>query len=146
MHAKRPRPEWRWITPHALGNDGLRWHARAFCHIDKKFKDFILSRCLRTGNEDLPGVRADLDTYWREKLDVILVPNPKLADAQRQVIEQDFEMESGKVSVSVRKALLYYFQKRLRLDVCSERDKPHETPIIISNRAEFDAALAEAMS
>ena len=55
-------------------------------------------------------------------------------------------MEDGRISVPVRKALLYYFQKRLRLDVSSELDKPHETPIVVSNRAEFDAALAEAMS
>ena len=146
MNANRPRPEWRWITPHALGSDGLRWHVRAFCHIDEKFKDFILSRCLRTRNEDSPGARGNIDKNWREKFDVMLVPNPILRDAQRQVIEQDYEMENGKLSVSIRKALLYYFQKRLRLDVCNERGKPHETPIIISNRAEFDAALADAMS
>ena len=46
MNAARPEPTWRWITPHAFGNDGLRWHVRAYCHIDKKFKDFLLSRCL----------------------------------------------------------------------------------------------------
>ena len=146
MNADRLVPEWRWITPHAFGNDGLRWHVRAFCHIDKKFKDFILSRCLGSRNEDLPGATADVDTVWLETFDVTLVPNPVLGDAQQRVIAQDYEMDDGRVSVSVRKALLYYFQKRLRLDVSSELDKPHETPIVVSNRAEFDAALAEAMS
>jgi len=46
----------------------------------------------------------------------------------------------------VCKALLYYFQKRLRLDVGGEQDKPQETPVVVSNRAAFDAALAEAMA
>ena len=55
-------------------------------------------------------------------------------------------MAGGKVAVPVRKALLYYFQKRLRLDVADMLDHPHETPVIVSNRAAFDAALAEAMS
>ena len=55
-------------------------------------------------------------------------------------------MVDGRVAVPVRKALLYYFQRRLRLDVAETVDKPHETPVIVSNRAAFDAALAEAMS
>ena len=46
---------WRRISPHAFGNDGLRWHARAFCHIDQKFKDFILSRCVDTRAPDEAG-------------------------------------------------------------------------------------------
>ena len=146
MNAIRPCPEWRWITPHAFGNDGLRWHVRAFCHIDEKFKDFILSRCLGTRNEDWPRANAEVDTLWQETFDVTLVPNPVLSEMQQRVVAQDYEMEDGRISVPVRKALLYYFQKRLRLDVSSELDKPHETPIVVSNRAEFDAALAEAMS
>lgn len=146
MNANRSCPQWRWITPHALGSDGLRWHVRAFCHFDEKFKDFILSRCSGARNEDAPGATAEVDIYWREKFDVLLVPNPVLKDAQRQVIEQDYEMQNGELLVSVRKALLYYFQKRLRFDVSNERDQPHETPVVISNRAEFDSALAEAMS
>ena len=145
MNPNRPFPEWRWATPHAFGNDGLRWHVRAFCHIDKKFKDFILSRCLGTRKEDFAGAEPKVDTYWLETFDVTLVPNPVLGDAQRRIIAQDYEMKNGKVSVAVRKALLYYFQKRLRLDVCNELDKPHETPVIVSNRAAFDAALAEAV-
>ena len=146
MNVNRPSPEWRWITPHAFGNDGLRWHARAFCHNDKKFKDFILSRCLGIRNEDNPGAKPEADTYWREMFSVTLAPNPSLSEAQRFVIAQDYEMKDGRVSVPVRKALLYYFQKRLRLDVSNELDKPHEIPVIVFNRTAFDAALAEAMS
>ena len=46
----------------------------------------------------------------------------------------------------VRKALLYYFQKRLRLDVADKLDDPHEMPVVVANRADFDAALGEAMA
>ena len=144
MNPNRPLPDWRWITPHAFGNDGLRWHVRAFCHLDEKFKDFLLSRCLGTRNEDLPMAKSEVDTLWQGTFDVTLVPNPVLSEMQQRVVAQDYEMEDGRISVPVRKALLYYFQKRLRLDISSELDKPHETPIVVSNRAEFDAALAEA--
>ena len=146
MNPQRPLPAWRRITPHAFGTDGLRWHTRAFCHLDNKFKDFILSRCLSTRNSDLAAEETPVDTCWLETFKVTLVPNPVLSSAQQSIVAQDFEMKDGKVSVPVRKALLYYFQKRLRLDVCREQDKPHEAPVVISNRPAFDAALADSIS
>ena len=145
MNARRPAPEWRRITPHALGNDGLRWHIRAFCHIDQKFKDFILSRCLTARKVDAPGAMAEDDRLWHERFAVELAPNPVLSDSQQTIIAQDYEMQGGRVEVLVRKALLYYFQKRLRLDVAEKRDDPHEMPVVVANRADFDVALAEAM-
>ena len=146
MSDRRPDPEWRWITPHALGNDGLRWHVRAFCHIDRKFKDFVLSRCLEICGDADPEAVPPEDYFWQEKFDVTLVPNPNLSAPQQDVIAQDYEMRDGKVVVPVRMALLYYFLKRLRLDVADALDRPQETPVIVSNRAQLDEALKEAMS
>ncbi len=54
-------------------------------------------------------------------------------------------MNGGEVVVPVRCALLYYFNKRLRLDVGELFDDPHEAPVIVKNRTAFDIALAEAM-
>ena len=146
MNTSRPAPEWRRITPHALGNDGLRWHIRAFCHIDQKFKDFILSRCLNARKLDAPGATREDDRLWHERFAVALAPNPALSESQRAVVAQDYEMKGGLAEVPVRKALLYYFQKRLRLDVADKLDGPHEIPVVVANRADFDAALAEAMA
>ena len=146
MNPNRPEPEWRRITPHALGSDGLRWHVRAHCHIDHKFKDFLLSRCLRARAMDEPGAQAQEDTLWQERFDVQLAPNPALSEGQRAIIAQDYEMSDGRIVVSVRKALLYYFQKRLRLDISDLLDDPHEMPVVVANREEFDIALSVAMS
>ena len=46
MSRERADPLWRRMTPHAFGYDGFRWHVRAYCHIDHKFKDFLLPRIL----------------------------------------------------------------------------------------------------
>ncbi len=146
MNTSRPAPEWRRITPHALGNDGLRWHIRGFCHFEQKFKDFILSRCLNARKLGAPGATAEDDRLWHERFVVALAPNPALSDSQQTVIAQDYEMQGGRAEVLVRKALLYYFQKRLRLDVADKLDNPHEIPVVVANRADFDAALAEAMA
>lgn len=146
MSANKHTPEWRRISPHALGNDGLRWHIRAFCHIDNKFKDFILSRCMKTRKHELSGASANDDKLWHDRFTVALAPNPALSESQRSIIAQDYEMTNGRTEVMVRKALLYYFLKRLRLDVADKLDNPHEVPVVVANRDAFDAALAEAMA
>jgi len=145
MSVSSPNRELRWITPHAFGSDGFRWHVRAYCHADEKFKDFILSRFLKVNDAGAPGATSDSDVFWSNSFKVTLVPNPELSQPQQDVIAHDYHMDDGKVDVEVRKALLYYFQKRLRLDL-DYADQPHETPVVVENQAEFDKALSEAMS
>lgn len=145
MSASRPDPVWRRISPHAFGNDGLRWHTRAFCHIDKKFKDFVLSRCLNTRTPGEPGALPAADSLWDEYFSVVLCPNPLLSQSQRKVIAHDYAMEDDEKPVPIRHALLYYFSKRLRLDVADRFDDPREAPVVVKNRTAFDIALAEAM-
>jgi predicted DNA-binding transcriptional regulator YafY len=144
MSGARPEPLWRRVSPHAFASDGLRWHTRAYCHIDQKFKDFILSRCLDCRNLGEAGSLSESDQLWNSYFQVVLSPNPKLTASQQGVVAQDFAMVNGRVVVPVRHAMLYYFTKRLRLDVTSS-DDPRETPVVVTNRAEFDSALSEAM-
>jgi hypothetical protein len=141
MNSKRPLPLWRDITPHALAFDGLRWHVRAYCHLEARFKDFVLSRILDLGAEIESGKSASEDVQWHEFFDVILIPNPKLAESQRETVASDYEMTDGRLHIPVRRALLYYFNKRLRLDVADKVDDPKETPVILSNKADFQRAL-----
>jgi len=144
MNRERPGPMWRKISPHALGHDGLRWHVRVFCHLDKRFKDFLLSRCLDSGNEHEAGVSPKDDKYWNEFFSVVLIPNPKLSGDQQAVISQDYCMEYGQIAIPVRKALLYYFRKRLRLDVAEALDDDREMPVVVLNQRAFEDAVAEA--
>jgi hypothetical protein len=53
-------------------------------------------------------------------------------------------MIEGRIAVPVRFALLYYFNKRLRLDVAERFDKPRERPVVVANQPEFEAALQKA--
>jgi predicted DNA-binding transcriptional regulator YafY len=145
MSSRRPEPYWRRISPHAFAHDGLRWHVRAYCHSDERFLDFIVSRCLGAralGPQAMP--RAE-DRIWNSIFGVTLCPNPALSGSQQQVVADDYGMNAGEVVVPVRRALLYYFSKRLRLDVGETIDNPSETPVIVKNRDAFQDALAEAM-
>lgn len=140
---KRPKPTWREISPHAFGFDGLRWHVRAYCHLDKDFSDFIISRCLEVGKLGTAEVSEERDSRWNTFFEVVLVPNPGLSSDQKRTIELDYGMKGGKCVVKIREALLYYFDKRLRLDVSERHDRPKETPVVVANRAEYDAMLRD---
>lgn len=146
MNPNKPDPVWRRVSPHSFGNDGFRWHVRAFCHVDHKFKDFIASRVLESRDIGTAGADAVDDVYWSNVFEIKLVPNPFLSESQQKVIASEYRMSDGGMMISVRRAMLYYFAKRLRLDAAQALDSPHESPLVVSNRAEFDAALAEAMT
>jgi hypothetical protein len=142
MSPTRPDALWRRITPHAFGSDGLRWHVRGYCHLDGDFKDFILSRWRGVRDIGPPGARAGQDGDWQETFKVVLEPNPALSPSQRDAVAWEYLMPHGRAILAVRKALLYYLRKRLRLDV--DGDTPAERPVIVANREEFEEALASA--
>jgi hypothetical protein len=142
MSPNRPDSLWRRITPHAFGSDGLRWHVRGYCHIDGRFKDFILSRWQGLRDVGAPGAAGPQDCDWHDTFDVQLEPNPELSPSQREAVAWEYDMPKGRVSLPVRRALLYYLKKRLRLDV--DHDSASEKPVVIANRIEFDQALASA--
>lgn len=143
MNVTRQEPLWRWISPHAFANDGLRWHVRAFCHLDNRFKDFLLSRCLDAEGDEAQLASGSEDSKWNEFFQVVLIPNPLLSASQREVVAQDYCMQDGRIAIPVRKSFLYYFRKRLRLDVAHVLDDVRETPVIVENREAFEKALVE---
>ncbi|MCU8058411.1 WYL domain-containing protein [Shewanella sp. SM34] len=111
----RPVPENRWVQPRTFAFDGFRWHVRCYCFKDNIFKDYVLGRImaiisLKPLEENLPK-----DYDWETFIKVILAPNPSYSDAQRIAIENDFGMLNGSTEVILRKAMLYYFKKRLHL-------------------------------
>lgn len=107
----------RIIEPHSLIFDGLRWHVRAFCRKNMSFRDFVLSRfngeVINEGKAQ--SNRAD-DELWHQKIDVIIIPDPRLTTAQQQIISDDYQMKNNQLIINTRKALVNYLLKRLHLD------------------------------
>jgi predicted DNA-binding transcriptional regulator YafY len=91
----RPEPKWRWIAPHALGHDGFRWHARAFCETDRVFKDFLLSRVLETRGTRSATAAPEDDRDWQEHVTLEIGPHPKLSGTQKKVIALDYPVVLG---------------------------------------------------
>jgi len=126
----------RRVTPHALAFDGSRWHFRAYCHEHLDFRDFLLARVIRVAAEVEQAVDPASDVEWCNILDVVLEANPELSPAQRRVVELDYGMESGRVVIPVREALMFYFLRRLGLDH-SESSASRTQQITWANRGEF---------
>ena len=144
MNRERPDPIWRRITPHAFGYDGFRWHARAYCHLTHKFKDFLLPRILDVRNRDEPGGTGDEDWLWNNYFDVIIGPHPDLTDSQKKVIAKDYGLDHGSGILSVRYAMLFYVLKRLGLLGDAAKQSARTQHIVTLNRKETEAALQKA--
>lgn len=139
----QPEPRWRWITPHAIGFDGFRWHTRAFCEIDQAFKDFVLSRIIETRGTRPRTSDPTADADWHEHVVLEIGPHPELSETQQKVIALDYGMRSGKAKLTVRRAFLYYTLKRLGLDTDPGARRPQDQQIVLLNRGAVIPLRAE---
>ncbi|MCW8087709.1 WYL domain-containing protein [Sabulicella glaciei] len=144
MNRQRPDPIWRRITPHAFGYDGFRWHARAYCHMEHKFKDFLLPRILDIRSKGKPGANAESDWLWNNYFDVIIGPHPDLTESQKIVVAKDYCMDDGTAVLPVRYAMLFYVLKRLGLLSNPEKEDPRRQHIVAINKAEVLIALEKS--
>ena len=138
-----PDPEWRWIAPHALAFDGFRWHARSFCEKSAEYRDFVISRIIETRQTRAAKKPAVSDVAWDEVLELEVGPHPDLSLNQKRVIELDYGMENGSVTIPVRRALLYYALKRLGLDTDPSARKPQDQQIVLLNLPELSIKASE---
>ena len=147
LSSNRPQAIWRWISPHAFAFDGNRWHVRAFCHLDRIFKDFLLPRILKTRATAEAEASSEDDSIWNEIVTVGLKPNPGLTDEQKRVIAHDFGIRGERLDVKVRLALLYYLLRRLDLHNFDEPKRPaREQHVVLANPDEVRRALRRAQS
>ena len=144
MNKLRPDPIWRRITPHAFGYDGFRWHARAYCHLEKKFKDFLLPGILGVRGRDKAGAAGEQDWLWNNYFDVIIGPHPDLTESQKKVVAKDYGLDHGSGVLAVRYAMLFYVLKRLGLLGDAAKQNARTQHIVALNRKETEAALKQA--
>ena len=144
MSRERADPMWRRMTPHAFGYDGFRWHARAYCHLDKKFKDFLLPRILQVRESGEPGASTDQDRQWNEIFDVEIGPHPDLTPSQKAVVAKDYGMKNGRAILRVRYAMLFYVLKRLGLLGDAAKQSRQTQHIVAINHEATEAALQVA--
>jgi hypothetical protein len=138
---RRPSPTLRWIAPHAFAFDGLRWHARAWCHENHNYRDFVLSRILEVAAERPTEIDTTSDAWWHSFVEVVVRPRVGLTTGQRAAIESDFGMHGGRLVLRSRKALAFYLLRHLRLDRESD-EPPAAQPLELVNSVDLIDVLA----
>lgn len=138
-----PTPEVRLIAPHTLIYTGMRWHVRAFCEKNQAYRDFVLSRL-----RGVPEVMDDMtehgiegDVEWNTEVPVIIIPDERLAPAQKAIIETDYGMVEGTLEIMSRQALVKYVLQRYQIDPKKLDPKPEAQQIWVDNLKELKAWL-----
>lgn len=108
------------ICPHAMLDNGLRWHIRAFDRDKSRFADFVMNRIVNISVLNRDGVdfseMPECDKQWSETTVLMLQPHPKLSDASKAVIEYEFRMKGGALRKKVRKAHVGYLLNSWNVD------------------------------
>jgi len=131
----------RSIAPHALAHDGMRWHARAWCPKNRRFRDFVLSRIHSTGAMSRAIVDPALDLEWQTMVEIVLGPNPGLGEGARRSLVKEYDMTRGRLRLPTRVALAFYTRQHLNLDLDLA---PERQQLVLMNKEEVDAACVEA--
>lgn len=139
-----PKPQEWVLTPHAFGFDGLRWHARAWCHSRQIFRDFAVGRLEVLGQEsDVPEIDPALDGGWNTEVTVVLVPHPDLTPSQRRVVMRDYGMVKDRCELRCRKAMLFYTLRHLNLSDLKPSDNPAQQHVVVENADEAQRWIDE---
>jgi len=139
QHREDPQQD-RIIEPHALVNNGLRWHVRAYDHAHYDFRDFVLSRFTETEKLDLPAESSQhYDDEWMESITLKLQPHPGLSEKQRLALNYDYDMQNGVIELQVRQALVGYLLQQMKVDTSADFSlNPNAYQLIVSNRDEIE--------
>jgi predicted DNA-binding transcriptional regulator YafY len=130
---RTPEPTRQWIAPHSLAFDGSRWHTRAWCHGTSRFRDFVLTRFEQIHGRRSSNVNPQDDTDWQTFVVIDIAPNPNLTASQRDSVIADFGMQDGRLSKTIRRSLVSYFVRHLRIESAQKSQ-----PIVWANRAQFE--------
>lgn len=139
-----PNPQSLVLSPHALGFDGLRWHARAWCHERKLFRDFAVGRLQVDGRAvGAQKINPESDIGWNTHVPIVLVPHSKLSPDQRETVMKDYDMKSGELVLECRKAMLFYTLRHLNIEDLKEFESPTRQHVVVKNAADVARWIEE---
>lgn len=142
----RDSQDQRILEPHALVDNGLRWHIRAYSQESYDFRDFVLSRVVDAECLDQPAEsNAQYDDDWMETVTLQLGPHIDLDAAKRASLLLDYAAPDGVIAITVRRALLGYILQRLNVDSTKEHSmNPNAYQLMLLNRDEIEPFAAWA--
>lgn len=117
----------RIIIPHAIINNGHRWHVRAFDQNTNTFRDFVCTRFTHvkdTATNATLEQTASADVHFNRLVSIVLMVHPSIANAR--AIEMDYAMQKGEKIMQVRAALAAYILRHWQVDCSFEHRILHQ--------------------
>lgn len=111
----------RQIVPHALVNNGQRWHVRAYDRQSRQFTDFVVTRIKALqpcAESPKTAEQPAADSAWLQPITLVLIPHPGLKHPE--AIMLDYRMQDGELHLSSNAALAGYLLRAWSVD-CSAR-------------------------
>lgn len=128
----------RIISPHTLVCTPLRWHVRAYCEHADGYRDFVLSRIhgVPDINDNTASGKQD-DGLWNTDVTIELIPDLRFNEKQKAVIEKDYGMLNGKLSIPTNASLIRYLLDAYNIDMHMQKIRPQGQQIVVSNMDEL---------
>jgi hypothetical protein len=92
-----------------------------------------LTRFQQIHGRRISAVNPQDDTDWQTFVVIEIKPNPNLTPSQRDSVIADFGMQDGQLSKTIRRSLVSYFVRHLRIEIPQESQ-----PIVWANRTQFE--------
>lgn len=130
----------RELLPHAIVNNGHRWHVRAFDRKSNQFRDFVCTRLKNVTilREPTPEIQhGSADSQWNKWVAITLVPHPALL--HKQAIEMDYGMSDGQLQLTLRAALVGYLLRHWNVDCSADQRQYHQAcQLALANPGSLD--------
>lgn len=130
----------REMVPHAIVNNGHRWHVRAYDPSSSSFRDFVCTRFMAVtvnGRDRMEKECPEQDRAWQKNVTLELIAHPDLTNPKAVML--DYNMHNGQKSVTTRAALAAYLLRYWQVD-CSDghRIQGQGCQLALANRDVLD--------
>ncbi len=129
----------RILIPHAIVNNGHRWHVRAYDCKSCAFRDFVCTRFveLTTSQHKVTSEQTrDKDHCWNQMLTMEIIPHPRQTNPL--AIEMDFAMQDGQLRLQARAALAGYLLRQWNVDCSLDRSGDPACLLALKEPASFN--------
>ncbi|NLQ18783.1 WYL domain-containing protein [Marinomonas sp. M1K-6] len=131
-------PQGRLLYPHSFVKTAGRWHVRAYCDMRQHYLDFVLSRFQQVDYDGKTSEHTEQqDTLWSTQVMLVLAPDSRLTDKQKQVLENDYGMTDGQLNIITRAALVKYTLDDLQIKTKMLEANPQAQQLICVNYADI---------
>jgi len=127
-----PEPILREVFPIKIVHNGSTWHFRAYCKLREGYRDFLFPRTLIVSSTNNTLDTFPEDAEWDTYVKLTIIPHKQLSKSQQQMIETDFQMESGKLILKIRKAFLFIFKRNYCFDIQDQVEPARQQIYLLS--------------